>query len=403
MTRVTIERLGHQGDGIAPGPLFVPRTLPGEEVEGEVTGDRIEAPRIVTPSPDRVKAPCAHYRACGGCSLQHASDTFVAGWKTSVVEQALTAQGLTTDIRGIATSPPGARRRATIAVRRTKKGVLTGFHAPKSDVITPIPGCLLLRPALMAGLPLCEALARVGASRKAELKVTLTDSAAGLDVSVQGGHKLDLALETALAQIVGEHRVARLAWNGEVVALAQPPVQRFGTIDVCPPPGGFLQATKEGEQALTAAVREAVGDAGRVIDLFAGCGTFSLPLAERAAVHAVEGDAALMDALDAGWRHGHGLHAVTTETRDLFRRPLLPDELKADAVVIDPPRAGAEAQVAEIAASDVPRIAAVSCNPVTFARDAKVLTEAGFTLDWLVVVDQFRWSPHVELAACFTR
>jgi 23S rRNA (uracil1939-C5)-methyltransferase len=403
MSEYRIERLGHQGDGIAPGPVFVPRTLPGEVVEGDPDDDRIDAPRIVTPSPDRLRPPCPHYKSCGGCALQHASDTFVAGWKVGVVEQALTAQGLNTEIRGIATSPPNARRRATLAVRRTKKGALVGFHAPKSDVITSIPDCHLLAPQLMAALPLCEEIAQVGGSRKGELKVALTASEAGLDIAVTGGKPLDLALEEALAALVGVHPIARLAWDGEVVAMAQPPAQRFGSVAVVPPPGAFLQATKEGELALTAAVQEAVGEADRIIDLFAGSGTFALPLAAKAEVHAVEGDRAMLDALDAGWRHHHGLHAVTTEARDLFRRPLLPDELKAGAVVIDPPRAGAEAQVAELAASDVPRIAAVSCNPVTFARDAKILTDAGYTLDWLVVVDQFRWSPHVELAACFAR
>lgn len=403
MTEVNIERLGHQGDGIAPGPIFVPRVLPGETVEGVLDGDRIDAPRIVTPSANRVSPPCRHYKACGGCALQHASDGFVADWKVGVVEHALKAQGLSTEIRGIATSPANTRRRATLSVRRTKKGALVGFHAPKSDVITPIPECHLLTPALVGALPICESLAEVGGSRKGELRVTLTESEVGLDVSVSGGKPLDLQLETALAQIAGQHDLARLAWDGEVVAMARPPAQRFGPALVTPPPGAFLQATKEGERALTAAVLEATGDSSRVIDLFAGCGTFTFPIAERAEVHAVESVGDMLGALDAGWRFSRGLHAVSTETRDLFRRPLLSDELKADAVVIDPPRAGAEAQMAEIAASDVPRIAAVSCNPVTFARDAKILTHAGYTLDWLVVVDQFRWSPHVELAACFTR
>ena len=400
---IFIERLGHQGDGIAAGPVFVPRTLPGEEVDGSVHDGRIEEPKALTPSPDRVKAPCRHYKSCGGCALQHASDEFVANWKVSVVEAALAARGLATNVRGIATSPPQSRRRATLTARRTKKGALVGFHAPRSDVLTEIPDCHLLSPALLAGIETARALTIAGGSRKGELRLTLTDTVAGLDIAVTGGKPLDLTLETALAQIVGEHGLARLTWNGEVIAMTGAPAQKFGTAPVTVPPGAFLQATREGEAALLAAVREAVGDAKRVIDLFAGAGTFTLPLAAAAEVHAVEGDAAMLAALDAGWRHSSGLHSVTTETRDLFRRPLLSDELSADAVVIDPPRAGAEAQVHEIAKSDVPRIAAVSCNPVTFARDAEILTTAGYDLSWLVVVDQFRWSPHVELAAAFTR
>lgn len=403
MTEFHIERLGHQGDGIAPGPVFVPRTLPGEVVTGALMGDRVDAPRIVTPSPDRVKPPCAHYRACGGCALQHASDAFVARWKVGVVEAALAARGLRTEIRGIATSPPSSRRRAVLTGRRTKKGALVGFYGPRSDVVTEIPACKLLTPALMAGLPAAEALVMTGGSRKSELHLTVTESRAGLDVAVTGGKRLDMALETALAEGAGAQGLARLTWEGETIAMAAPPVQMFGTAPVVPPPGAFLQATRAGEAALLEAVREAVGEAKTIIDLFAGTGTFSLPLAKGARVHAVEGARDMLDALDAGWRRSSGLQAVSTETRDLFRRPLLPDELRAEAVVIDPPRAGAEAQAEALAASEVPRIVAVSCNPVTFARDAEILTNAGYRLDWLRVVDQFRWSPHVELAACFTR
>ena len=184
--------------------------------------------------------------------------------------------------------------------------------------------------------------------------------------------------------------------------MRQPPVQRFGKAQVVPPPGAFLQATKDGEQALTQAVLEIVGSSKRVVDLFAGSGTFSLPLAEGSEVHAVEGEAAMTRALDQAWRKAEGLKKVTTEARDLFRRPLMPDELKSfDAVVLDPPRAGAEAQVQELVQAKRPVIAYVSCNPVSFARDAKILAQAGYTLEWVQVVDQFRWSSHTELVGHF--
>ena len=209
---------------------------------------------------------------------------------------------------------------------------------------------------------------------------------------------MDESLRLKLPQYVPHF--ARLSWEDETVFTTTPPAQTFGIATVTPPPGAFLQATPDGEAALVAAVRDAVGDARRVVDLFSGCGTFTLPLADHAAIHAVEGDAEMIAALDKGVRHSTGLKSITMATRDLFSRPLLPDELaKIDAVVIDPPRAGAEAQVAEIAEAQVPRIAYVSCNPSTFARDAKVLVQAGYTLNWVQVVDQFRWSPHVELAA----
>lgn len=406
-TTATISRLGHQGDGVADGPLFAPRTLPGEIVSGIAEGSRLTGIRIETPSQHRVQPPCRHYKSCGGCQLQHASDSFVAEWKTDVVRNALRAQGLETEFRPIHTSPPRSRRRATLAVRRTKKGALAGFHGQASDVITEVPDCQLLEPALMAAIPVAEALALAGVSRKTPLAVTVTSSEAGLDMLVKNGKPLDGPLRIELAQLADKHRIARLTWDDEPVAMEQPPVQPFGPALVCPPPGAFLQATRAGEAALLAGVLEITKGAKRIVDLFAGCGTFALPLAQAAEVHAVEGEREMVAALDAGWRKAKGLKKVTTETRDLFRNPLLPEDLNPfgaafDAAVIDPPRAGAEAQVAQLAKARTPVIAYVSCNPVSFARDAKTLVAAGYSLDWVQAVDQFRWSAHTELVARFT-
>ncbi|NKX39327.1 RsmD family RNA methyltransferase [Tritonibacter mobilis] len=403
-TRATIERLGHQGDGIASGPLFAPRTLPGEIVTGVVQGQSLTDIRIEQPSEHRVQAPCRHYKSCGGCQLQHVSDDFVAQWKTDIVRNALLSRGLETEFRPILTSPAHSRRRATIAVKRTKKGAMAGFHGRASDVITAIPDCHLLAPDLMAALPMAEDLAIIGASRKAPLSVTITTSEVGLDVLVRNGKPLDGPLRIQLAQAVERHKLARLTWDDEPLGMEQPPTQRFGVARVCPPPGAFLQATPEGEAALVSAVRDAVGGARRIVDLFAGAGTFSLPLATGAEVHAVEGEREMMQALEQGWRKAQGLKKVTTETRDLFRNPLLVEDLRKfgqvyDAVVIDPPRAGAEAQVQELAKAKLPTISYVSCNPITFARDAEVLVSAGYRLNWVQVVDQFRWSSHTELAA----
>ena len=401
-TEIIIERLGHQGDGIAPGPVFAARTLPGETVTGELDGSHLRDIRIVTPSVDRVQPPCRHYKSCGGCQLQHASEEFTANWKLEFAQSALLAQGLETEFRPILTSPPRTRRRATLAARRTKKGALAGFHGKASGTITEIPDCHLLDPALIAALPMVEALASQFGSRKGELAVTVTVSLAGLDVSVSGGRELDGPLRMGLAQFAEASGIARLAWDQEMIAMRQPPVQKFGPASVVPPPGAFLQATPEGEAALLASVLEIVGSADKVVDLFAGCGTFALPLTKTAEVHAVEGDRDMTDALDKGWRAVGGLKKLTSEARDLFRRPLMPDEFKrVDAVVIDPPRAGAEAQIRELAQSGVPVIAHVSCNPVTFARDARVLVDAGYDLEWVQVVDQFRWSVHTELVGAF--
>ncbi len=400
----TIRRLGHRGDGIADGPIFAPLTLPGEEVEGTLDGDTLCDIRIATPSENRVRPPCSHFKSCGGCLLQHASDGFVADWKLGVVETALSAQGLSAEMRPILTSPPSSRRRAVLSGRRTKKGAMVGFHARASDTITPIPNCTLLHPALMDVIPALEEMTITGASRKGEASFTISLSQDGVDVATKGVKPLEQSLFSPLVQIAEKYDLARLTWGDELVATRRPPRQRFGVADVVPPAGAFLQATAEGQTALTDAVVEAVGTASKVVDLFAGCGTFSLPLAKGSEVLAVEGDAAMMQALDQGWRHAHGLKQVTVEARDLFRRPLMPDELnRYGAISIDPPRAGAAAQFQQIARSEVPVVATVSCNPVTFARDAKMLVEAGYALDWVQVVDQFRWSPHIELAARFSR
>nr|WP_309502719.1 class I SAM-dependent RNA methyltransferase [uncultured Roseovarius sp.] len=403
MSRHTILRLGHQGDGIAEGPVFAPLTLPGEVVTGALNGTRLSDIRIEEPADIRVKPPCRHFKSCGGCQLQHASDAFLAEWKTDIVRSALAAHDLSADFAPIAISPPQARRRATLTARRTKKAAMAGFHAKGSDVIVEIPDCQLLHPDLMRAIPAAEALALHCASRKGTLSVAACLSVGGLDLHVTGGKPLDGPLRIELAQLAEAHDLARLSWEDETVAQRRTPDQVFGAAHVIPPPGAFLQATAEGEAALLADVMANTAGATRIVDLFAGCGTFTLPLAGGARVHAVEGDAAMIHALEAGWRKAQGLKQVTAEARDLFRRPLLPDELaQFDAAVLDPPRAGAEAQVAELARAQVARIAYVSCNPLTFARDAATLVAAGYALGRVRVVDQFRWSAHIELVADFT-
>ena len=404
ITKTTVERLGHRGDGIAPGPVFVPGALPGEEVSGELTGDRLQDVKIITPATDRIRPVCSHYKACGGCSLQHVSDEFLVSWKTQVVRDALDAHGLNAPLEMIDVSPVKARRRATFSGRRTKKGALIGLHGRRSDVIVQVPGCQLLHPDLLATIPGLEALTVAGASRKAELSFAVTRSAVGPDIFVTGGKDLTGELRIVLATIANRFGIARLVWADDLVAERATPIQNFAGIEVVPPAGAFLQATEDGQAALLGAVQRAVGDAKNVIDLFSGCGTFSLPLAKAAQIYAVESDAAMLTALDAAWRKADGLKKVTTEVRDLYRRPVLAGELASyGAVVFDPPRAGAEAQVAEIAQSGVPVVVAVSCNPVTFSRDVRILCDGGFRLDRVDVVDQFRWSPHVELVAVLSK
>jgi 23S rRNA (uracil1939-C5)-methyltransferase len=394
----TVATLTHHGLGRLADGTLVPRVLPGEEIAPRTDGTW----RIVTPSPDRVAPPCPHFTACGGCAMQHAADPFVENWKAGIVRGALAGQGIEGEIARVLTSPPQSRRRARLSARRLKKGALLGFHARATDTIVDNPHCKILTPALMALRPALLDLAQMAASRSREIGITVTDSPAGADVVVEDARDLDAALRQDAAAWAARAGVARLTWNRELAAQAEVPWQPMGRARVVPPPGAFLQATREGEAALVSFVRGAVRGATRVADLFSGVGTFSLPLAEDAEVHAVEGDAAMIEALQKGWRGAPGLHRVTAEVRDLFRNPLLPEDLRRfDAAVIDPPRAGAEAQVRELAQARLPVVAYVSCNPASFARDARVLLAAGYRMDPITVVDQFRWSPHVELATRF--
>ena len=398
---VTIEGLTYLGLGKASdGRSLLPRVLPGEEVTVAQDG----SVRIVTPSADRVAPVCRHYKSCGGCAMQHASDAFVADWKLGIVEKAVQARGLSPNFRPIMTSPARSRRRAKFSGRRTKKGAMVGFHGRASHTLVAVPDCQLVTPELLETIPALEALTVLACSRKGEIDLTVTDAPMGPDIYVVTEKELTSQLRVELAAFANQHGLSRLVWNDEPVVTINPPTQDFGGTQIVPPSGAFLQATKHGETALWQAVDTITAHAHRVVDLFAGCGTFSLPLAKRAEVHAVEGEADMLQALDRAWRAGHELRKVTTEKRDLFRRPLEIDELRHfDTAVIDPPRAGAEAQIATLAASDVKTIAMVSCNPVTFARDAKILTDAGFKMPWIQAVDQFRWSTHVEIVAQFTR
>ncbi|MEM1301213.1 MAG: class I SAM-dependent RNA methyltransferase, partial [Pseudomonadota bacterium] len=340
----TITRLGHQGDGIADGPVFVPRTLPGEVVDGEVVGDTLAKPRIVTPSDHRVKAPCAVYNSCGGCSVQHASDDFVAQWKTDIVHAALGARSLPSPIRHLHVSPMGMRRRCKFSGRRTKSGAIVGFHGRGATQIADGDRCQVLTPGL-AGLvaPLRDLTVQLG-SRKGEVGFQVTQLDNGFDLVIDGAKDPSPQDTMDLMTWARIHRVIRLSVNGEL--LGQEAVPKLGLLR--PPPRAFLQATADGEAALKASVTEALGtEASRIVDLFAGCGTFSLPAAQKADVHVVEGAKDLTDAAETAWRQAKGLHHMSFETRDLFRNPMMAEDLtRFDAAIIDPPRAGAEAQTA---------------------------------------------------------
>ncbi|MFT6774644.1 MAG: 23S rRNA (uracil1939-C5)-methyltransferase [Paracoccaceae bacterium] len=412
LIEIEIDRLGHRGDGVGAhdgAEVFAPFTLPGDHIRGALAGGRIDAPEILRASPDRVTAPCPAFGTCGGCSLQHASAPFLAAWTRDQIAEALRARGFADadiEIRETQTSPDRSRRRATLSGRRTKKTSIIGFHERAgTEIVALADDCILLRPEIMAARADLETLVGLTATRNGEVRLAVTVTINGLDIDVTGMRDIDANARMVLARLSRDAAWARLTLDGDPVAENRVPLQRFGRAEVAPPPGGFLQATAEGEAALVAAVREAVGKAPKVADLFCGAGTFALPLAERAEVLAVEGDAALLRAMEAGWRKaGGGLRRIASMQRDLFRRPMLAQELrKVSAVVIDPPRQGAEAQTRALAGAALERIAAVSCNPATFARDARILVDAGWKMLWIQPVDQFRWSPHAELAACFAK
>ncbi len=401
-----IERLRWHGDGVASvrnEDVFFPFTLPGEIVGGDIEHGICEAPRILEPVSDRVKPACRHFKKCGGCVMQHASDNLMADWKTKMVSDTLALNHINTQLRPIHVSPAHSRRRAVFSAQRTKKSAEVGFHKRGSDIIIDLLECPLMHPAIMARFDAYRELAKLGCSRKTEIRIGVTITENGLDVDVVDAKELEVKQTESLARFASENGFSRIAWNGEVLAQLTPPTQKFGTAYVTPPSGSFLQATKEGEDALVTASLETLDGCKRVIDLFSGSGTFSLPIAKHAEIHAVETLPEMLEALEDGWRKATDLKAITTEARDLFYRPLLLDELKKfDGVVIDPPRAGALEQTRILAQSNIGKISFVSCNPATFARDAKILINGGYTLDWVQVVDQFRWSAHVELVAQFT-
>jgi 23S rRNA (uracil1939-C5)-methyltransferase len=403
---VEIESLGAKGDGVAEGgALYVPYTLPGERVRVVRHGDRGRAEQILTASAARIEPVCPHFGTCGGCALQHAAERFTALWKRDLILATLAARGITGGVvRPTITAAPGTRRRITVVGRRTRKGMLIGFHGRAATDIVPIETCAVAEPALIAALPRLDELVGLAASRKGEVRLTLTLTDGGIDVAVTDAKPMSGPAQALLAGVAARAGIARLGWNGEAVATMRVPEVTMGRARVVPPPGGFLQPTRDGEAALLAAVSEAVAGAGRIADLYCGSGTFTLPLAEQAEIHAVDGVMEALAALDTAWRATPGLKLVRCERRDLSHRALLPAELKGvEAVVIDPPRAGARNQAEQMARSQVPRIASVSCNPATFARDARILIDGGYRLEWVQPVDQFRWSPHVELAAAFRR
>ncbi|ADG10108.1 class I SAM-dependent RNA methyltransferase [Caulobacter segnis] len=416
MRELTIDAVGAQGDGLSrnaegKGAAFVPLTLPGERVLANMEGARGEVAEILAPSPDRVTPPCRHFGTCGGCALQHwAAEPYLA-WKAEQVRLQLSMEGLETEILPTFAAPPASRRRVALHARKGPKGAgaLLGFKERRSWSLVPIKECPVTDPRLVAALPALARLAEPFLEHPKSaptLHVTLTGT--GLDIDVtgverkSGGLSADARMRAAMAASEGDF--ARVTLAGETVYGARQPLVKLGQAVVALPPGAFLQAVPAAERAMVDfTVAEAQG-ASRLADLYCGVGTFTFRLAEIGAVHAAEMSAPAIEALKTAMGSTSGLKPIHAEARDLVRRPVLSTELaKTDVVVIDPPRAGAAEQTVEIAKSKVAKVISVSCNPGTFAKDARALVEAGFRLEKVLPVDQFVWSPHIELVGVFTR
>ena len=390
----SIIRVAARGEGVAEDGRHIPFAAPGDDVAADGT---------VVPGPHHQTPPCRHFPTCGGCQLQHLDDESWSGFIVDRIAGALAAQGIDTDIRTPSLSPPRTRRRATLHAERKGGRIVLGFTEPSSHTIVDITECHVLAPDLFAVVaPLRKLLATLGLKRRADIHLTRTDQ--GIDLLVTGLSPDGLAAAETVTAFAERNALARFAFDdgygAEVRWEPQPVTITLGGIPVALPPASFLQATEEGEAALVEAVREGLGDAQIVADLFSGLGTFALSLPGK--VYAAEAGRDAVMALKSAASARH--RPVFVEHRDLFRRPLTPAELDRFAgIVLDPPRAGAREQATALAASRTGRIAYVSCNPSSLARDAKTLMEGGWRLDWVQPVGQFRWSTHVELAAQFSR
>jgi 23S rRNA (uracil1939-C5)-methyltransferase len=409
--RLAINRIAHRGDGVADspsGPLYVPYTLPGEIVEVErVPGhpDRRRLIGVATASPERIAPICQHFGVCGGCAVQHWTADRYRAWKRGLVVNALEQAGLAAAVADLIDAHGEGRRRATFHARSGTRDVIeVGFAALRAHHVVAIDRCPVLAPSLDGAIQAAWAIAEALEPHGKPLDIQATATETGIDIDVRGSGPLPATRMSVLARLAEAHRLARLTRHGELIAQRSAPTVTVGRARVTLPPGAFLQSTAAGEEILSRLVVDHVGSAASVADLFCGLGPFALRLAERVRVAAIDSDAAAIAALRQAAGATSGLKPLDAEARDLFRRPLMASELRRfEAVVFDPPRQGAEAQARAIAVSAVPLVVAVSCNPATFARDARILADGGYRLTAVTPVDQFRYSAHVEIVARLER
>ena len=410
--RLVIDHVGHFGDGVAlvgGQSIFVPYTLGGETVEvAAVPGHHPDRRRLLAvehASPQRIAPFCPHFTVCGGCAIQHWDAERYRAWKRDLVVETLARADLACEVDPLVDAHGLGRRRITLHARLGTHDVLkVGFSAAHSHDIIAVDRCPILDPGLDGALDAAWALAEPLTPTGKPLDIQITASDGGLDVDVRGSGPLPATMIATLSRIAEQHRLARLTRHGEPVLMRTPPTIMIGTARVTLPPGSFLQATVAGEETLAELVSGHCKRAKHVADLFCGVGPFALRLAAKSRVSAFDSDAGAVAALQKAAAATSGLKPVKAEARDLFRRPLMPQELRDyDTIVFDPPRQGAQAQAQQLSASKIPVVVAVSCNIMTFARDARILIDGGFRLETVTPVDQFRHTPHVELVARFTR
>lgn len=406
-TTLHITAVGRHGDGIAEtadGPVYVPFALPGETVRARIDGSRGRLVEVVAPAAGRIEPFCPRFGTCGGCAVQHWDDDGYREWKRGLVETALKHRRIEAPVEPLVDAHGTGRRRATLHVRFADGRVLAGFMEARSHRLIDLDRCPILTPALSDAASVARAVAAPLNGRVKALDVLLTATDAGLDCDVRGAVAVHGEVQLALSEAAHSCDLARLTVNRDLVIERRVPTLRMGPAIVALPPGGFLQATQAGEDALARLVLDGVGGAGRIADLFCGAGPFALRLAQRAAVLAFDSDKAALEALSRAARETAGLKPVHVERRDLYHAPLKPEELShVEAAVFDPPRAGAGAQAAELARSAVPTVVAVSCDPPSFARDMAILVDGGYRIDSVTPVDQFRHAAHVETVAVVRR
>lgn len=415
--KVTIDEIGGRGDGLAElngNVIYIPYTAPGDVIDAKINGSKGRLRHIHHKSNHRIEALCPHYTKCGGCSLQHIELDYYSEWKGGLIRTALENQGLKDiDIAPMIISPLGSRRRTTFqAIGRGDGQIVFGYAEKGSHNLIDIFDCPILMQEIKALITPTKKLISGLLKKKEKMSVSITMGDNGIDLILKGKGDIDLNLRMDLAEFAEKNDLARISWfdsspknnRYELLAERRKPFVTFEGNKVFFPEGSFLQATKQGQDALIRAMLDGITGAHKVVDLFSGCGTFSIAAAKFANVHAVENNKEMLTALKVSSNQMSDIKQVSTELRDLFLRPLLPHELNNyDVAIIDPPRAGAKHQMAEILQSDLKKLVMISCNPITFSRDVESLTQAGFKMGTVTPVDQFLFSPHLEIISVFEK